>query len=314
MVENAETIISEEQPAEEEYTTLGTVLTAARQARGLSIEQISSELRIESRFLTALEEDDLELFAAPVFVKGYIRHLAHRYELEYEDLLARYTRQTDVGDAPVTFNEPIRTSSAYYVPWLVGGLILVLGIPAIWFTWGSGNPFSSLIPSGQEEPGPPAEIETAPFNAEESPEPGATAATAALPGAAEILNPAVDPLDPVVESLDPLAEPAEDAPSVPVDATAGGTPAPDAAVAPTGQIVMNFEEDCWTEITDGDGNALHYAIGNAGTTLDIDGAFPLSFLLGNPSGVQLSINDQPYPIPAPPDNESTVRFVVPEAP
>ena len=349
MVENAETNISVGQPAEEEYTTLGTVLIAAREARGLTIEQVASELRVESRFLTALEEDDLELFAAPVFVKGYVKHLAHRYELEYKDLLARYTRQTDAGDAPVTFIEPIRMTGAFYVPWLIGGLVLLLAIPAFWLTWGGGNPFSSLVPSGEEQPDPPvAAVEPDPFNTGDALDPEATATPAALPGvpeseATELLFPAVDALGPASDSPDPVtdsenpaadslddpvteapspaanspspsAEPAEDGSSVPVDDTSAAAPLDDAAAVLTGQIVLSFEEDCWTEVIDGNGNALYYALVAAGTTLDIDGVFPLSFTLGNPSGVQMTINDQPYPVPAPVNNQSSVRFVVAEAP
>ena len=327
MMENAETGISEEQSAEEEYTTLGAVLLSARESRGLTIGQIASELRVESRFLTALERDDLELFVAPVFVKGYIKHLAHRYELEYEDLLARYTRQTDVGDAPVTFNEPIRMGGVFYAPWLIGGLILLLGIPALWFIWGSGNPFSGLIPSDQEQPDPPAaEIESSLIDAEEPLEPAGTAAprapavesqdsAAELPDpATEFPDPATEFPDPATEFPDPVAEPAADELFVTGDGTATDATALDAAAARSGQIAMSFEQDCWTEVSDGNGNALYYALGSAGTTLNIDGDFPLSFTLGNPAGVQLSINDQPYPVPAPVGNATTVRFVVSEAP
>ena len=313
MMENAETTISEEQPAEEEYTTLGAVLISAREARGLMIEQIASELRLDSRFLTALEKDDLELFVAPVFVKGYIKHLAHRYELEYEDLLARYTRQTDVGDAPITFNEPIRMGGVFYAPWLIGGLILLLGIPALWFTWGSGNPFPGLIPSDQELPDPPAaEIESSLIDAEEPFEPAVTAAP--LSPALESQDSAAELPDPATEFPDPVAEPAADELFVTGDGTATDATALDAAAARSGQIAMSFEQDCWTEVSDGNGNALYYALGSAGTTLNIDGDFPLSFTLGNPAGVQLSINDQPYPVPAPVGNATTVRFVVSEAP
>ena len=313
MMENAETSISEEQPAEEEHTTLGAVLISAREARGLTIGQIASELRVESRFLTALERDELELFVAPVFAKGYIKHLAHRYELEYEDLLARYTRQTDARDAPVTFNEPIRMGGVFYAPWLIGGSILLLGIPALWFIWGSGNPFSGMIPSDQEQPDPPAaEIESPLIDAEEPLEPAVTAAP--LSPAVESQDSAAELPDPATEFPDPVAEPAADELFVTGDGTATDATALDAAAARSGQIAMSFEQDCWTEVSDGNGNALYYALGSAGTTLNIDGDFPLSFTLGNPAGVQLSINDQPYPVPAPVGNATTVRFVVSEAP
>ena len=49
--------------------SVGERLREARNAQPLSLAQISAELRIDPSFLTALEEDRLEDFPAPVFAK-----------------------------------------------------------------------------------------------------------------------------------------------------------------------------------------------------------------------------------------------------
>ena len=89
-MEHAEPNSPAEQLPIDETASLGSVLSMAREAYGLSIEQVAAELRIEYRFLEALEQDRLDMFSAPVFVKGYLKHVANRLGLQYEDLLARY--------------------------------------------------------------------------------------------------------------------------------------------------------------------------------------------------------------------------------
>ena len=80
--------------------TLGQTLAAAREARGLTIDEVASRLRLGKHRVAALEEDRIGLIVAPVFVKGYLRQLAPLYGLKYEDLLARFDRDTKRTAAP----------------------------------------------------------------------------------------------------------------------------------------------------------------------------------------------------------------------
>jgi len=52
---------------------LGTYLRHRREARGLTLENLSESTRVRSRYLLALEEDRLDALPAPVYVRGYIR-------------------------------------------------------------------------------------------------------------------------------------------------------------------------------------------------------------------------------------------------
>lgn len=113
MAENLNTRPPEDRRPGEGVETLGSILATARERLGLTVEQMAAELRIESRLLEALEEDRFEALPAPVFVRGYLRHLANRFGLEYDELLHRYTGQTDTQDAPVTYSEPISEESRY---------------------------------------------------------------------------------------------------------------------------------------------------------------------------------------------------------
>ena len=379
MAEDLNAHAPEDQRPGEGVETLGSILKAARERQGLTVEQMAAELRVESRLLEALEEDRFEALPAPVFVKGYLRQLANRFGLEYGDLLHRYTGQTDTQDAPVRYSEPIPEESRYLAPLLIGALVLILGIPALWFTWAGRDLFSDIVSPDAEAPvPPPARMESVPEEAVALPDPGVAVEPAAQPSAVE-----PDPVEPPTgdsppgdvsasdvisttepDSVDaltaiesgPAEPPTEESP--PGDVTApverptetgaadpapsgeqplvGGAPgvepqlpniaaepgaatltdtlANESADGPLVRVALSFEEDSWTEVSDGNGNSLYYDLARAGTTVTLQGVPPLSFLLGNPGGVQLSINDQPWPIPPPGAGTTTANFVIDEAP
>lgn len=379
MAEDLNTHPPEYQRPGEGSETLGSILATAREGLGLTVEQMAAELRVESRLLKALEEDRFEALPAPVFVKGYLRHLSSRFGLEYDDLLQRYTGQTNTQDAPVTYSEPIPEESRFLAPLLIGALVLILGIPALWFTWAGRDLISDVVSPDVEEPvTPPAQIEPVQEEASALPNPANAVGPAAQPPALE-----PDPVEPSTEESPPGDIPVpddtsatesdpEDAPAAvepgpaelpteepppgnvsvpveqpvesgeadpapsgeqpPVGAVPGVEPQPQEIAAETAattltdtvateqadgplvRIALSFEEECWTEVSDGNGNSLYYALASAGTTANLEGVPPLSFLLGNPVGVQLSINDQPWPIPPPAAGTTTANFVVDEAP
>ena len=114
--------------------TLGRVLASARKARGLTIGGVATKLRLEPRFVAALEEERWELFVAPVFVKGHLRQLAELYGLKYEGLLAVYVREANALDV---HPEPVpRVGRRRPVRWglVIGGLILLAAIASNFFT------------------------------------------------------------------------------------------------------------------------------------------------------------------------------------
>ena len=380
MAEDLNSNPSNERRPGEGAATLGGILSNARRQHGLTVEQMAAELRIESRLLEALEEDRFEIFPAPVFVKGYLRHLASRLGLEHDDLLRRYAVQTDAEDAPVTYSEPIVEDNKLLVPLIVGALVLVLGIPAFWFTWVSRDTLSNIVSSDDEaaataplpaepvpdvaapfpDPGvavepaapppavgfdtpPPPSADTAP-GVEASPgdapaagsdpagapaagdeptdAPGAVGEPSGAPAAIDepaVETDAVDPAppggpqpvgaDPAVEPQPPESAAAELEPAAVADLPATGQ-----AAGQVVRVALSYAEDSWTEVNDGNGDTLHYALARAGTTAALDGALPLSFVLGNSNGVRLSINGRPWPVPEPQGNATTVRFVVDEAP
>ncbi|TMC54687.1 MAG: hypothetical protein E6J20_01755 [Chloroflexi bacterium] len=66
--------------------TVGQALAAKRGERGLSIEQVAASIRINVDHVRALEADDYQHFAAPVYAKGYLRTYAMYLGLDAEEL------------------------------------------------------------------------------------------------------------------------------------------------------------------------------------------------------------------------------------
>src|SRR5437773_10294082 len=83
---------------------LGTYLNQLREERGPSIEELARVTRVASRYLEALERDDLDALPAPVFTRGYIRAYCQALGVPADEALSRYaeTVKASVPPAPVT--------------------------------------------------------------------------------------------------------------------------------------------------------------------------------------------------------------------
>ena len=77
----------------------GAALRQAREAAGMSIEQVASQLRMTVRSVANLEADDWSSLGAPVFVRGQLRSYARLLAVDIEP----YIEQTPVATvAPST--------------------------------------------------------------------------------------------------------------------------------------------------------------------------------------------------------------------
>jgi cytoskeleton protein RodZ len=77
--------------------TLGSLLSDARQARGVTLEQAAAATRIRVRHLAALEDDRLAELPPPVYVRGYLRTYAAYLEVHPEGLIGAFEATRDGG-------------------------------------------------------------------------------------------------------------------------------------------------------------------------------------------------------------------------
>jgi cytoskeleton protein RodZ len=295
--------------------SLGALLKRTRAARGLSVEQLAAELRIEPGRLSALEAGDFGAFGAAVFVKGYLKQYSQRLGLDYAELLARYERAVGVEQMPIVHRTGTRwREERRGSRWL----IIVLGAliaASAYLLWTNGvvedlvraqrqDPDTDrAVPATEPERPVAAQPQTAAAPREIVPIPAAPASESERSDPRVVDDSGIVPLDDAASAL------ASEAPAVETQ------PAPAAASArPPGHagIAIATRDDSWVEIIDGAGERLYYGLARAGETLSLDGRPPLSFVLGNAAAVELTVSGQRYAFPEGSVAGNVARFTVTE--
>jgi cytoskeleton protein RodZ len=93
----------------------------------------------------------------------------------------------------------------------------------------------------------------------------------------------------------PAEQPAAPAESAPPEVPPAASEATEASTEPAkvGVVRMVFEEESWVEIRDRSGNQIFGQLSPAGSRRRASGEPPLTVVVGNAAGVQLTYNDKP---------------------
>ena len=70
--------------------SVGEILKQAREAQGLSLEQVASLTKIQEPFIRALEEGHFEALPERVFAKGFVRTYARSLGIDEDDAVRRF--------------------------------------------------------------------------------------------------------------------------------------------------------------------------------------------------------------------------------
>jgi cytoskeletal protein RodZ len=112
----------------------GARLRAAREAQGLSIEEVADRLRLNEALVLAMEEDRFGLLGAPVFARGHLKNYAVLVGAPEREVMAEF----DVGEMPEpTFlpaggRTPV-TPRRRILPWVAGTAVLAAAGAAAWW-------------------------------------------------------------------------------------------------------------------------------------------------------------------------------------
>ena len=68
----------------------GESLKKERELRGMTLAEISQYTKIHSRFLEALENDDLSILPAKAFAKGFLRSYARMVGLDEDEVITNF--------------------------------------------------------------------------------------------------------------------------------------------------------------------------------------------------------------------------------
>lgn len=228
----------------------GPLLLAERRRQGLSLGDISRQLKLSVRQVEALERDDYDRFRGPVFVHGFIRNYAKLLGIDSEALIVAADSvlkppvDAQTAANPGAVQAQLRGRAPGGLGKIAAGITVVLVVAAIVYLGGREH--------NEGSPEPPAAV-----SQPQSPDSTAPAAEVAQPAG--------------------IASPSETLPASTTEPAASGT-----------TIRLVFDQESWVEIKDGNSNIIFGQLVPAGSRRSVSGEPPLSVVIGNAEGVRLS--------------------------
>ncbi len=295
---------------------VGDALRAARESRGLTLEQVEKTTRIRRVFLEALEQDRFSELPAPVYTRGFIRNYARLVGLDPDDMVAAYATATGApppGRSPQVLDEPlVQGAGGNPIVGIFWGIVIVLAIGAAgWYAY-----VRFYLGETPALPTLPALPILAPRGSSmaETPEPAPPAPQAAviLPTPTEVAEPTDTP--PPTPEPAPTATPTR--PAVVASPTATPTVVPPTPTQPEGTRVQpegtrvrpegtpvqvvgvtveaTITASTYVEVT-ADGERLLTATLQAGDDQTWTGERSVALRIGNAGGIELKVNGVEVP-------------------
>ncbi|MFS2222061.1 cytoskeleton protein RodZ [Pantoea sp. B65] len=302
----------------------GERLRGAREKMGLTQQNVAERLCLKLSTVRDLEEDKSPADLASTFLRGYIRSYARLVHVPEEELLPMMARQAPVRAAKV---EPMQSFSLgkrrkkrdgwlMIFTWLV--LFVVVGLTGAWWwqnhkaaqddlvsmadqnsaTEGDNSQSVSLTGSSTESDSatesPAAPADSSPVAADPN---NAASNTSAANAPAPVH--AATPVSNAGQVVSPSQAPINNAAVPAADGQANNGQLPTGAAGVSGApvdpnaVVMDFNADCWLEVTDSAGKKLFSGTQRSGGKLSLAGTAPYRLKIGAPSAVQIQYQGQP---------------------
>lgn len=269
---------------------LGLRLRRAREAAGLSVQEIAEKLRLKSATIEAIEKEDFDALGATIYVRGYYSSYARLLGVPTVLVESRFTRQP----APVPeLQTTARVSHSRYLfdRYAKRAVYVVLTasivVPVILLATRDQLPQAGAMLTPLDAP------VSAPRDASLS---AIDVATTAAPTSAEPARTEATPRSggdaPVMASLGPfyrsqVAPPLVDAPvpAPPVEPVA-------AQVALEAGLSLHLTGDSWVEVVGEDGQRLEHGLLRAGTVRSYSSGRVARVSIGNAQAVEVRLNGE----------------------
>ncbi|WP_426957180.1 helix-turn-helix domain-containing protein [Muricoccus radiodurans] len=310
-----------------EAARVGEELRDARLAVGVTLDEVADRLRINRRYLAALEEGRTKDLPGPAYALGFVRTYARALGLDSDELARRYRDTgavTAKGKADLVFPEPVPERGMPAGVVILLGAVIMVGAYVAWWNWsGAGNRTVDAVPN------PPPRIEQAARDASvpgplpdtapvlpptlgaatpgagagrpgvTPPPPGAPAQPAGsrpVPPVAQALPPAPSPSTAVAPSPGGTV-PAPAAPTAPA-APAAPAPAPAAATGPSAdapsRVTLRASEEAWVQVRErSTGRVILNRVLRSGESYAIPPQEGLVFSTGRAQGLEVVVDGQP---------------------
>lgn len=139
MMANEPKAADEEQVVAPEDVSAPAMMRRAREAAGMSLDDLAARTRVPMRHLAALESGDYQALPGTTYAAGFSRAFARAVGLDEVALVAKVRAEIDamggVGQGPYEIEEPVDPSSVppRILAWVAAVLVLLLaGGYAVW--------------------------------------------------------------------------------------------------------------------------------------------------------------------------------------
>ena len=279
--------------------TLGDTLRDARQARGLSVDEVARIIRFSPRQIEAMECDDFGKLPGVTVIRGFIRSYAKLLKLDASALLAIFERQMPSGIADVssggamssmatmatmatmprmtamaTLPGGARRKTGYLLLGLIFCAVLFVGFGVFHFlapslmSGASGDPVSSTHAGTPHVPPLAADTRDA---------------LLAAPPAATATQPAGDASVSPATAVSPVQQ---------TEAGEEKSPQSQQPQQSHRTLTFDFEESAWLEVREASRKMLLAQNNLRGTQKVVTGQPPFFSVIGNASHVRLHYDEQ----------------------
>jgi len=253
--------------------SVGQQLRVAREARGLSVADVSKAIKLGPRQVVAIEADDWPSLPCTTIIRGFVRNYARLLELNPDLLMSALDNlkmpeapelELSVG-SPVNIPQEGKVDRREYVRVLSGLIVLVLAVLAYFFLPQDvlNSALSALKAATQSHDVASDRV-------------GVSGSDAARSSDVAVASPATSVLPEGSAAL-PLQ-------SAPVSAS---------APASANALQFSFAQPSWVEVRDRSGQIIFSQLSQADSQREIEGQPPFALVIGNASNVTLKYKGKP---------------------
>src|SRR3989338_6998815 len=284
--------------------SLGKMLREARERLGLSVMDVSSQIKFAPRQIEALEADDFKHLPETAFLRGFVRSYAKILHLDAEVLLAALPQKKAVATelTPDSVEEPfpdIHSVLRHNLIWLGAALLLIL-IVAGFALWHFTAPPEPIKTAQVESP------VSLPAESAVNPAQPVSDTAAVEPVLSKAPSSKIQPSAAAAQSSVQAANTASSRPAKKKQAKTSDTQPDTQSGAQSGvqtgvqtdtstpvtSLRMEFTEEAWAEIKDKNGKILSSRVHPAGSEMTVNGRAPFSLLIGHALSVRLYYRDK----------------------
>lgn len=311
-----------QQQSHEHHFAPGALLKRTREEKGLTLEEVSTQLKLTHSVLNNIENDDYKDDLAITFYRGYLKNYAELLGLNGTDVVANFQQYCQsnqlLSESPpklqgLELEKPINPSNWLFK--IVTGVIIVAFLAAIYYVLVEKELWKKMVPDGASE----NTSETV-LPMDSDTQHNLSLGSNSLSSSDNTVNSVSDEAgalsvdsgqleanrqeNRVAETTRAAGQPETvQSETVQSETVQAGANQATSAVnqnddasqqteqnspAASPRLLLVFTGDCWVRIEDATGKVLALGLQSPGTSLQLSGQAPYSLTLGKASAVQLS--------------------------